>query len=414
MKIVVYNLGCKVNQYECDCMVKKLRENGHDVSEKLQVADIYILNTCAVTNEAERKSRQFARKCQKLNGYASVYVCGCASQNNPQQFERLGASGIIGVANKMQLLNFDKFDNSCTAVETLPTIYEDNFTPTVDRTRAYVKIQDGCNNFCSYCLIPYLRGRNRSRPLQSVVDECARLSAMTKEIVLTGIDMSSYGKDSNLSLAKLLRALSGINCRIRLGSLEVGVIDDEFLIATKTLANFCPEFHLSLQSGSDSVLKKMNRHYTSGEYYEKVQLICEFYPKATITTDLICGFPTETEEEFCESIEFLKKVKFVQVHIFGYSQRAGTVAAKLPQLDKKVVKERVDIAEKVAFIARQRVLESYVGDTLQVLVESKSGENFCGYSKEYISVEIEKAEENHVENVKILRVENDKLYGIIV
>ena len=234
MKVVVYNMGCKVNKYECDSLLKNLKERGYEVSEDLVYADLYVLNTCAVTNEAERKSRQCVSRCLKLNPNAKIVVCGCASQNNPQQFSvKDNVTYVIGNAQKGKLA--DKLQESGILVDPLPREYEDDFSAEVVRTRAYVKIQDGCDNYCSYCLIPYVRGRSRSRSIESVVEECKNLQDKSKEITITGIDISSYGKNIGCDLATLIDALSDIDCRLRLGSLEVNVIDDKLLTALKKL-----------------------------------------------------------------------------------------------------------------------------------------------------------------------------------
>ena len=307
MKIVVYNLGCKVNQYECDSIVKKLREMGHDVSEDLVFADKYILNTCAVTNEAERKSRQCVERCLKLNKDAEIYVCGCASENNPEQFiKKDNVQYVIGTANKMSLVN--SFEKKGENIEDIPLVYEDDFSPSINRTRSYVKVQDGCNRFCTYCLIPYVRGRSRSRLIKSVHDECVELSKQTKEIVITGIDLSFFGKDTNETFVDLIKSLQDVNCRIRLGSLEVSLITDELLRSLKALPLFCPQFHLSLQSGDDQVLKRMNRHYKTEDFKREVELIRKYFPDAAITTDLICGFPGESDEVFDNTLKFLKDI----------------------------------------------------------------------------------------------------------
>ncbi|MEG2414067.1 MAG: tRNA (N(6)-L-threonylcarbamoyladenosine(37)-C(2))-methylthiotransferase MtaB [Clostridia bacterium] len=398
MKVCVYNLGCKVNQYECDSIVKQLREKSLDVTEKLESADIYILNTCAVTNEAERKSRQCVARCKSLNANAKVFVCGCASQNNAEQFvEKDGVTFVSGVAKKSDIV--DKLACEGVFVSELPTVYEDNFESVIERTRAYVKIQDGCDNFCSYCIIPYLRGRSRSRQVASVVKETQELAQNCKEIVLTGIDISSFGKDINSSLADLLANLGEIDCRLRLGSLEVNVIDDKLLSACKGLAKFCPQFHLSLQSGENGVLKKMNRHYTTQQYAEKVQLIREYFPNAGITTDLICGFPLEEEESFAKTLDFLEEIKFSHMHIFGYSPRKGTVAARYKLLDGEQVKSRCARASEVASECKKAYLASFVGKTLEVLTEDKEGEYTAGYSREYIRILLQGGENNKVYNV---------------
>lgn len=407
MKIVVYNLGCKVNQYESDSIIRELKSRGHEVYDDFTEAEAYILNTCAVTNEAERKSRQAIARAKKFNATAKIIVCGCASENNAEQFsEKDGVVYISGVAGKAKIPDLIKskceddslslgtndsvnnasvgqidIDSKNLSVSDLPTVYEDDMAIDGIRTRAFLKVQDGCNNFCSYCIIPYLRGRSRSRAIDSVAQEFDRLSRQVKEIVLTGINLSAYGMDIGSSLKDLLVALSIFDTRIRLGSLEANVIDREFLEACKSLKRFCPQFHLSLQSGDDNVLKDMNRHYTTAEYLEKVKLIREYFPDASITTDLICGYPTESEESFKNTIEFIKKVNFADMHIFVYSTRKGTKAAKLKLIPHEVAKERANTAIKIAEEMKREYLKSHIGSKLEVLVE-----NGYGYSKEYIKV----------------------------
>lgn len=413
MKAVVYNLGCKVNKYECDSLLKSLRERGYEASEELVCADLYILNTCAVTNEAERKSRQCVTRCLKLNPNAKIIVCGCASQNNALQFaDKPNVSYVKGVADKQAII--DELDCEGIEVKELPSVYEDDFSPEVVRTRAYVKIQDGCNNFCSYCLIPYLRGRNRSRSAQSIVAECKELAKKCKEITLTGIDMSSYGKDAGSSLAELIDDLKDIDCRIRLGSLEVNVIDDKLLTALKRLKKFCPQFHLSLQSGEDGVLKKMNRHYTTAQYAQKVKLIREYFADCAITTDLICGFPTESDEAFEKTLEFIKSIGFYQVHCFGYSSRKGTVAAKYRQLAPEVLKDRCSRAAKVAEDEKSKYLEQYVGKILELLTEDEENGYMCGYTRQYIKVYVKGVGSDVLCNVKIAFIKDGIAYGEIV
>lgn len=380
MKVVVYNLGCKVNQYESDGIMTKLSSLGYEVADSLQYADVYVLNTCAVTNEAEKKSRQAVSRCLHFNKNAKVIVCGCASQNDFKQFEgKRGVTYISGVANKNKIPEIIEQIGVCIAP--ISKQYEEELQPDLIRTRAYVKIQDGCNNFCAYCLIPYLRGRSRSRNVQSVVSECERLAEFTNEIVLTGIDMSSYGIDIGESLTSLLKALQHIKIRIRLGSLETRVITEEFLQATKELKKFCPHFHLSLQSGNDKTLHDMNRKYTTEFYMSRVNLIRNYYPTAAITTDLICGYPTETDEHFAETLEFIDKVAFSDMHIFAYSKREGTVAAKYQMLPGDIVKNRTKQAELIANKNKESFYKSFIGQPLEVIVESDGG-----YSREYLKV----------------------------
>lgn len=381
MKIVCYNLGCKVNQYESDGIMTKLASLGYEVSDSLEYADVYILNTCAVTGEAEKKSRQAVARCLHFNKNAKVIVCGCASQNNAKQFEEKdGVTYISGVAGKSKIPEL--LEESGIFVEDIGNVYEPELQPDLIRTRAYVKVQDGCNNFCSYCLIPYLRGRSRSRSVQSVVSEVERLQNVTCEVVLTGIDMSSFGLDNGSSLTELVTALSGVDVRIRFGSLEARVITEEFLKATLGLKKFCPHFHLSLQSGNDKTLADMNRKYTTDFYASRVDLIRKFYKNACITTDLICGFPTESDEDFALTLEFIDKIAFSDMHIFAYSKREGTVASKkYSVLDGGVVKNRTKLAESIALKNKEKYYSSFIGKPLEVLVE-KDG----GYSREYLKV----------------------------
>lgn len=387
MKVAVCNLGCKVNKYECDCIVTALRRMGHEVVTALEPADAYIVNTCAVTGEAERKSRQFVTRCLRQNPSATVAVIGCASQHDASPFRsKSGVTYIGGVADKAAAAV--RFFEKATDVAPLPLEYDGLCDPAEDRTRAYIKVQDGCDNFCSYCLIPYLRGRSRSRALADCVAECEAVAARSREIVLTGIDLSSYGKNIGSSLAELIAALKDVDVRIRLGSLEVGVVDEKLLGALKGLKRFCPQFHLSLQSGGDAVLKRMNRHYTSAQYAAKVALIREAFPDAAVTTDLICGFPTETEGDFEQSLEFVESMRFAQVHVFGYSPRSGTVAAKLPQLPANVVEERVARAVAVAEKCKREFLSALVGKRLDVLAEQYEDGCTSGHSLEFVKAYI--------------------------
>ncbi|MCI7402403.1 MAG: tRNA (N(6)-L-threonylcarbamoyladenosine(37)-C(2))-methylthiotransferase MtaB [Christensenella sp.] len=408
MKVVVYNLGCKVNKYECDSMVKALRLKQYEVSENLEYADIYILNTCAVTNEAERKSRQCVERCLKYNKDAKIFVCGCASENNPEQFiKKDNVQYVIGSANKMSLI--DSFELEGISKQTLPKDYEDDFSPIIDRTRAFLKIQDGCNRFCSYCLIPYVRGRSRSRSIDSVVKECEEVAKTTKEMVITGIDVSMYGLDIGTNMVELLNRLTHIDCRIRFGSLECSIITNEFLQACSKLKNFCPQFHLSLQSGDDEVLKRMNRKYTTKEYLEKVHLIRSYFSDAAITTDLIVAFPTETEEQFKNTLNFIKEVSFSSIHIFPYSKREGTLAAKYKPLSGEISKRRWKQAYEVEKECKRKYLQSMIGKTLEVLIEEKNGEYYEGYSKEYIRVKIKEAKINDIIKCEAKEIENDML-----
>lgn len=382
MKVCVFTLGCKVNRYESDVIINKLIERGYEVTENLEKADYYVINTCAVTAEAEKKSRQCVARVKKQNPAAKILICGCASENNAKQFEKDGVVYVSGTAKK-DLLSL--LPESGINVEDIPKSYEESGFAENVRTRAYVKIQDGCNNFCSYCLIPYVRGRSRSRALDKVVEEVRSVPENIKEIVLTGIDISSYGKDIGLSLKDLILALSDVDKRIRLGSFEMNIIDDGLLNALKGLRHFCPHFHLSLQSGSDEVLRTMNRHYKTKDYLERVRLIRKYFPLAGITTDVIVGFPTETDEEFLISKEFVKSVGFSDVHCFPYSPRKGTASyKKYKPLDSSVIdgrmKEMLEIKENL----KKDFLLKNVGATHEVLFEEYENGYCAGYSENYI------------------------------
>ena len=338
MKAVVFTLGCKVNECESDSLISGLIGLGYEVSDKLEKADLYIVNTCAVTAEAEKKSRQMASRIRKLSRTAKIVFTGCAVQKNPEQFESKSNEFLLtGVFNKNEILSL--LDKSGKHIAPPCDKFEELFLTKSLRTRAYIKVQDGCNNFCSYCIIPYLRGRTRSRDPKSVYQEIKNVNA--KEVVINGINLSAYNYEG-VKLSGLIKELKDLPIRIRLGSLEVGVIDRELLSALKELKDFAPHFHLSLQSGSDSVLKKMNRHYTSNEYLEKVNLIREYFADAGITTDIIVGFPTESEENFMETLELVKKVRFSDIHPFPFSPRTGTVASKMKDLSGEIKKQRLD------------------------------------------------------------------------
>lgn len=377
MKICVFTLGCKVNQYESDAIKKMLTDKGYQVTETLEPADYYIINTCAVTAEAEKKSRQCVARALKQNPNAKILICGCASENDARQFIKDGVIYVSGTARK-DLLTLLEEQGAC--VTEIPKTYEDYGFAASPRTRSYVKIQDGCNNFCSYCLIPYVRGRSRSRSIENVVAEVRSAAETCKEIVLTGIDISSYGKDIGLTLSDLIDALADIDVRLRLGSFEVNVIDDRLLSALKKLKRFCPHFHLSLQSGSSAVLRTMNRHYTTQEYADKVDLIRSYFPNAGLTTDVIVGFPTETDKDFAEGLDFIRAVKFSDVHCFPYSPRKGTVAYKLyKSLDANVIDKRV--AQLLQL--KDELRKAFAGDNLNVLHEVLFEDTEDGYAVGY-------------------------------
>ncbi|MBQ9714960.1 MAG: tRNA (N(6)-L-threonylcarbamoyladenosine(37)-C(2))-methylthiotransferase MtaB [Clostridia bacterium] len=411
MDICVYTLGCKVNQYESGVVVAKLKKAGHNAFEGLKNADIYIINTCAVTSEAEKKSRQSVAKMIKLNPDCKIFVIGCASQNNAEQFKKHGNVKFIkGVASKTDIV--DLIEKEGTDVEDLPLVYQNTEFAQITKTRQTIKIQEGCNNFCSYCLVPYLRGRSRSRDVQDILAEAISCKDKVNEIVLTGIDISSYGKNSGTNLGQLIKLLDEqVDVRLRIGSLEVNVITDEFLQILSTCKNFCPHFHLSLQSGCDRVLKKMNRHYTTEQYLQKVELIRRYFPDAGITTDIIVGFPEESDEMFAETCDFAKKVSFSDIHVFPFSVRKGTVAEKMKQVNDGVKKQRAETLSQVKLQLKQAFLSKYIGKNLQILTEDVDGEYIAGYTANYIKVYLPKdgINENTLYDVKTTGLFNDGL-----
>lgn len=387
MKICILTLGCKVNKYESDALMNNLLEKGYEVSEELERADIYVINTCAVTAEAEKKSRQMIAKCRKLNNFSKIFICGCASEHNSKQFIEKDVTYVSGVAGKLKITEF--IDNLSTETKNLENIlplpkqYEDNLFAKQSRARAYIKIQDGCDNFCSYCIIPYLRGRSRSRELSSILEEAQKLDDNIKEIVLTGINVTDYKINGEKGLLKLLQELDKLDKRLRLSSMEESLMTEEFVQGISKLKNFCPHFHLSLQSGCDETLKRMNRHYTTKQFKESVDLIRKFFSLPGITTDVIVGFPNETEEEFNKTYEFIKAVNFSQLHIFPYSQRQGTAASKLyKDLPHYIKQERFNRLNELNNLLKKQFIEE--NKNVEVLVEEKIGDYYVGYSKNYI------------------------------
>ena len=383
MKIVVYTLGCKVNQYESDGIIYNLKQLGHDVSTQLSYADVYILNTCAVTNEAEKKSRQTISKLKEFNPNAKILVCGCASQKNSKQFEKIaGVTYIMGTANKLTLV--DAIDKIGTNVQEIPNVYNEEFVSMPTKTRAHIKIQDGCNNFCSYCIIPYLRGRSRSRDLVEIIKEVDTLSKIVKEIVITGINITDYRIDGELAFNTLISQLKPYkNTRFRLGSIEQGLITENFIEELKQI-NICPHFHLSLQSGCNSVLKRMNRKYTSKDYAKTIKMIRKHFDNPCITTDIIVGFPGETKKEFKKTCRFAKKMGFYNIHIFPYSIRTGTVAEKMPQIENKIKKQRAKKLAKINEKLNKKYIKSCKKQTLNVLIEEYDNGYYIGHTENYI------------------------------
>ena len=380
MKAVVFTLGCKVNGSESDSLMRGLKDRGFEVSEKLEYADLYIVNTCAVTAEAERKSRQVVSRIKKINPNAQMIFTGCATQKSPQSFyEKQGVKLVTGVFSKGKILDMLDSAGICVMPET--DDFEELLPVETVKARAYIKVQDGCNNFCSYCIIPYLRGRTRSRNPLNALNEIEKLNPL--ESVINGINLSAYNYNGQ-GLVCLINNLSGVDCRVRLGSLEVGVITDEFLISLKGLKDFAQHFHLSLQSGSNEVLRKMNRRYSTQEFIEKVDLIRKYFPNAGITTDIIVGFPTETEDNFKETLELVKRVRFSDVHCFPFSPRQGTVAYKMQDLSGDIKTERLNRLLKVKEELKKEFITANLNKTHEVIGEEIVEGYTVGYTGNYI------------------------------
>ena len=414
----LHNLGCKVNAYETEVMQQMLSDAGYTIVPFSEKADVYIINTCSVTNMADKKSRQMISRARKNNPEAVVAAAGCYVQAAGEKLlEELSVDLIIGNNKKKDLVQIlDDFfvsrDSQSYIVDLLHTKeYEEmKMERTAEHTRAYIKVQDGCNQFCSYCIIPFTRGRVRSRRLEDVETEIAGLCrAGYQEFVLTGIHLSSYGVDFSedkrpklLELIRKIDAIPGVK-RIRLGSLEPGIITEEFALALKKLPTFCPHFHLSLQSGCDATLKRMNRRYTAAEYAEKCNILRSVFGHPALTTDVIVGFPGETDEDFEECRRFLENIAFYETHIFKYSRRQGTKAADMPQqIPEQIKTERSHVLLKLHEKNKMAYLEQFVGQPLQVLFEEQleiQGKKvWSGYSREYIRVlwDTDQMLENHL------------------
>lgn len=387
MKFCVFSLGCKVNQYEGQSLLRELVKRGFEATDKLERADVYILNTCSVTLEADKKSRQAVARALKLNPQARVAICGCSSQNDASKYENKPNVTIIrGTGGKMSIIDSIMSDIVPRVdIQQPPKTYEDDLTCELTKCRGFIKVQDGCDNFCSYCIIPYLRGRCRSRDLNSIMTEVRDMEKRTHEIVVTGIDVSSYGKDIGLTLADLAEAMNATGVRKRFSSLECRAIDERLLRTMKD-GNWCDFFHLSLQSGSDSVLRRMNRKYTAEMFLGKCDLIRSFFPDAGISTDIITGFPGETDEEFEQTVRLAERARFSGIHVFPYSVRPGTAAAKMEQVDPAVRIERAERLRGVAARLRREFMLAHLGSESEVLTEDEDGGMVTGYTTNYIKV----------------------------
>ena len=399
MRTAIYTLGCKVNQYETQAMEAELTRRGHTLVPFDGEADAYIINTCTVTAVSDKKSRQMIRQARKRSPHAIVAVCGCYAQTDPQAVEELEVDLVMGTNDRMGFL--DRLEalipDGGQVVDVDDALRRRTFERLPaggleGRTRAMLKVEDGCVNFCTYCIIPYARGPIRSLPADEAAAQAAKLADEGyKELVLTGIEISSWGRDleGKPELMDLIEAVCAAapNCRVRLGSLEPRTITEDFCRRGAAIPNLCPHFHLSMQSGCDSVLKRMNRKYDTERYYESVRLLREYFDRPGITTDLIVGFPGETEEEFAQTLEFVQKCAFSAMHIFPYSRRTGTPAAAMAgQCSNAVKEDRAHRAGEVARQLHQTWLESWVGHTLPVLFEEEKEGLWRGHAPNYTEV----------------------------
>lgn len=423
MKIAFYTLGCKVNQYESQAMSEKAAANGFELVMPDAEADVYVVNSCTVTAESDRKTRQAVRKFKRNHPDSIVVLTGCMPQAFPQDAENLEQADIV-LGNKNNFRLFDLINRYFSCGQRIIDIEEhktgDKFSGGdisgfEHRTRAVVKIEDGCNRFCSYCIIPYSRGRVRSKPIDELKCELQRLSdAGFAEVVLVGINLSAYGSDIGLNICDAVELAAGMNFkRVRLGSLEPDHITDEVIERLAKLDNFCPQFHISLQSGCDNTLKAMNRHYTAAEYRELCRKLRASFPDATVTTDIMVGFPTESEEDFAENVRFAQEIGFEKVHVFPYSPREGTRAAKMPQIEKAIKEKRSHIMIEKTEEVRQSFLKAQIGKTVYVLLETRHSDGFTeGYTMNYTPVKVSgELPCCEISAVKIVGVDGDFCIG---
>lgn len=425
MKFAFYTLGCKTNQYETQAMERLLLDKGHEIGAFDEICDGYVINTCSVTAVADKKNRAVIRRCRRENPGAVIAVCGCYSQHDPEAIRALRIDVIGGSGNRQEFVQMlldaagahahrEQVDNALRRreFECLPA------GGLEERTRAMLKVQDGCVNFCTYCIIPYTRGPIRSAPLELAVEQAKELANRGyREIVLTGIEIASWGADLpgkpevTVLIEEICKAVPEL--RVRLGSLEPRVVTEEFCRRLSALPNLCPQFHLSMQSGCDTVLTRMKRKYDTARYYESVELLRKYFPECAVTTDMIVAFPGETEEEFGESLAFIRKCAFADMHIFPYSRRPGTPADKMPGQHNNAVKEsRSRAAIAVAEEMSKAYRESWVGRTLEVLFEEKDGDFYTGHAPNYVKVYAEGENlHNEIRAVTVTGVYRDGVWG---
>lgn len=429
-KVAFYTLGCKVNQYETNAMIERFIKENYEIVDFEELSDIYVINTCTVTNMSDRKSRQIIRRVKQINPNSILVVTGCYAQVASKELEKIEEIDlIVGNTEKKDIVNIvENYKKDISSKYEISDInnqkeFVDFGTTTyTEKTRAVIKVQDGCNNFCSYCIIPYAKGRVRSRKLESVIDEIKSIAQKgIQEVVITGIHVASYGldfKDENIRLIDLLEEINKVEGikRIRLGSLEPNIITDEFVQRLKNVDKICDHFHLSLQSGCTETLKRMNRKYTTEDFEKVVERLRIAFPNVALTTDIIVGFPDETDEEFNTTYKYLKKIKFYKMHVFKYSQRKGTRAAVMPnQIDGNIKEERSHKLIELSNRNEEEFLDRYIGKEVYVLLEQEEGEYIKGHTSNYLVVKAKGKElENKMLRVKITSREDDELIGKIM
>ena len=442
-KVGFYTLGCKVNQYETNAMIEQFVKSNYEIVDFEEIADIYVINTCTVTNMSDRKSRQVIRRVKQLNPNSILVVTGCYAQVAAKELENIEEIDlIIGNTEKKDIVNIietyctrnvgadvgiDPQANNTTKINLTDINNQKEFidfgtTTYTEKTRAVIKVQDGCNNFCSYCIIPYAKGRVRSRKIENVIEEIKSIVKKgIKEVVITGIHIASYGldfEDKNIRLIDLLEEINKIPelKRIRLGSLEPNIITNEFVERLKKVDKICDHFHLSLQSGCINTLKRMNRKYTTDDFDKVVTRLRNAFPNVALTTDIIVGFPGETDEEFNTTYKYLEKIKFYQMHIFKYSQRKGTRAAVMPnQIDGKIKEQRSRKLIELSNKNEKEFLNKYVGKDVEVLFEQQEGGYIKGHTSNYIIVKTKGDNiENKILKTKIKYEDKLELIGIVM
>lgn len=429
MKIAIYTLGCKVNQYETQAMERLLRARGHEIVDFSAAADAYVVNSCSVTAVSDQKSRQALHKIRRERPGAALALCGCYAQTHPEDMEGLDVDLVAGTGDRMGFIALlEKAAEERARVTAIDRAFDRREFEVLpaggleERTRAMLKVEDGCVNFCSYCIIPYARGPVRSLPPERAAEQAAALAAAGyREIVLTGIEISSWGADlkNGLGLVDLIETVCAAapSVRIRLGSLEPRTVTEDFCRRCAALPDLCPQFHLSLQSGCDETLRRMNRKYGATRYLQSVELLNRYFGRPALTTDLIAGFPEETEEEFAETLDFIRKCGFARMHIFPYSVRPGTPAAKMAQVPKAVKAERARRASAAAEEMRASYLQGCVGETYSVLFEQPKEGRFSGHAPNYMEVlagTAEAALHNQLRNVRITGTDGEILTGEIL